>query len=379
MSQASSDSNDIIRVRSDYIGAGHYLVCEDDNKLVVNTDYGIQAVGFGSHEHWQCDLGERTLGLCMRADGTIVANTLHAIYQVTPEGDVRHVNPTLTEIAHAPVPWEDGVLIATLSHLYALDDAGKVRWKFAFKDALGESVRACLVLSLFPARGGVVVGVVDYNSGLGRVLSLDASGALRAQGEVAPLTYVFPVGDDRCIYSISGYGRFESHCINLDAKPLFSLDFGGAGTTLPDGRIALLTGNNESPTWDNWELRVLSAEGDVVDQRKARGHYGFGPVLGPDNHLYQVGYFKPFDPSATRLDYTSLVPLPKFLTFDQLMGVKAQPHQFLVYYFRAPLDGGEMELVFDDRNSIAFGPVVAARDHVFCTHNRDILAIPVRT
>jgi len=378
MNDPSREGVDLIRIRSDYVGAGNYLIASDEKSVVVNTDYGIQAVGLGSHEHWQADFGERCLGLCYRQDGMIIANTLHAVFQVDADGNVHHVNPTLNEIAHAPIPWKDGVLVVTLSHVFALDAAGKVRWKFAFKEALGASVRACLVLDAFNVPDGIVIGVVDYNSGLGRVLYLDHEGELQNASDVGPLTYVFKVGDDAYVYSISGYGRFESRCEDLTGKNRWTVDFGGAGTELPDGRLAVLVGNNESPTWDNWELRILTAGGGELSARRARGHYGFAPVLGPDNYLYLAGYFKPFDPSATRLDYTSLVPLPKFLTFDHLMGVKAQPHQYLVFFFRAPLEGDELELLYEDRHSIAFGPTRLGKDHVFFTHNRDLLAVPLR-
>ena len=43
-----------------------------------------------------------------------------------------------------------------------------------------------------------------------------------------------------------------------------------------------------------------------------------------------------------------------------------------------PLQGGEMELLFEDRNSIAFGPTRAGKRNMFFTHNRDILAVPVK-
>ena len=377
MSDTPRESRPLIRIRSDYVGAGHYLIAPDEQSAIVNTDYGIQSVGLDSHEHWQADFGERCMGVCRRADGMIVANTLHAVYQVQADGQVHHVNPTLNEIAFAPVPWQDGVLVITLSHIFALDRSGTVQWKYAFKESLGASVRACLVLDVYPRPHGVVVGVVDYNSGLGRVLCLNHDGTLRSASDVSPITYFFLAGEDTYVYSLSGYGRFGSHCVDFDGNERWTLDFGGAGTELPDGRIAMLVGNNESPTWDDWELRLLTAGGGELDRRPARGHYGFAPTLGPDRMLYMAGYFKPFDPSATRLDYTSLLPLPRFLTFDHLMGVKAQPHQYIVYFFRTPVDGGELELLFEDRDSIAFGPIHVGESHVFFTHNRDLLALPL--
>ncbi|MBN2491384.1 MAG: hypothetical protein JXQ29_11105 [Planctomycetes bacterium] len=378
MSAAPDKAMEPIRIRSDYVGAGDYLIFPDDDPLVVNTDYGLQAVDLASRQRWQADFGERCLGVCRRADGMLVASTIHGVFLVEPAGRVRHVNPTLHEIAHAPLAWQDGVLVITLSHVHALDAAGKVRWKYAFKETLGASVRACLVLGAFLVPGGVVLGVVDYNSGLGRVLCLDDRGGLRSASDVGPITYVFPVGADAYVHSISGYGRFESRCIDLDGRERWALDFGGAGTELPDGRIAMLVGNNESPTWDNWELRLLTAGGGALGARKASGHFGYGPVLGADRQLYMAGFFKPFDPAATRLDYTSLVPLPKFVIFDHLLGVKAQPPQYVVFYHRAPIDDGDIELVFADRNAIAFGPTRAGTRHVYFTHNREILAMPLR-
>lgn len=383
MNDTPGNPGSLIRIRSDYVGAGFYLVSpDDDSSVVVNTDYGIQSVGLDSHEHWQADFGERCLGLCYRRDGMIVAHTLHAVFQVQADGMVHHVNPTLNEIAHAPVPFEEGVLVITLSHVYALDAGGKAKWSYAFKEALGASVRATLVLNAFSVPDGVIIGAVDYNSGLGRVLHLDPGGSLLWASDVNPMTYLFPVGEDGFVYSVSGYGKFESHLTGIDGNIRLSLDYGGAGAGLDDGRLAMLVGNNESPTWDDWEFRLLGADGQEIHAEKARGHFGFGPVPAPDRHLYMVGYFKPFDPSATRLDYTSLTPLPKFLTFDHLLGVRAQPHQYRVFYYRVPVDpdsagAGELELLHEDSDSIAFGPPLAGNQHVFFTHNRDILAVPL--
>jgi len=257
--------------------------------------------------------------------------------------------------------------------VFALDAAGKVKWRFAFKEALGVSVRATLVLDTFPVTNGIIIGAVDYNSGLGRTLYLSHGGSLNWASEVCPMIYLCSVGQDRFLYSVSGYGKFESHLCGIDGRIHWSLDFGGAGTELPDGRLAILVGNNESPTWDDWELRLLEPDGDEITASRARGHFGFGPVLAPDQHLYMSGYFKPFDPAATRLDYTSLVPLPKILTFRHLLGIQAQPHQYLAFYFRASLDTGEIELLFEDKSSIAFGPTLAGEKYVFFTQNRDLL------
>lgn len=374
----AEEPHDLLRIRTDYVGAGRYLLSDDESTVIVNTDYGVQAVDRSSHERWQSDLGERCLGVGRRSDGRLIAHSLHAVYEIGDSGEVLHVNPAASEIAYAPLAWQDGLVVITLRHVVAIDADGQTRWTFKFSDALGESVRAVLVVNAWTTEDGVFLGAVDYNTGIGRVIFLGTEGEIGWQSEVAPITDVFPVDDDEFVYTLSQFPlRFETHRAGLDGRKRWSLDYGGTGVMLPDRRIAMLVGNNESPKWDDWELRVLNHGGVRESSAKLKGHFGHAPILGPDDALWFVGFFKPFDPTATRLDYTSLTPLPRFLSFDHQMGHKAQPHQYLVYYFRSTIDDPLPTTVFEDRDSIAFGPPVAGAEHVWFTHNRDVIGFPV--
>ena len=58
------------------------------------------------------------------------------------------------------------------------------------------------------------------------------------------------------------------------------------------------------------------------------------------------------------------------------MRVKAASHQYDVYYFRARPDE-DVELLFEDTDSVAFGPTVAGENHVFFVHNKDHLVLPI--
>ena len=65
----AEEPQDLLRIRTDYIGAGQYLVSEDESTVIVNTDYGVrpdtlarelEARGFesfwvGEHTHIPAD------------------------------------------------------------------------------------------------------------------------------------------------------------------------------------------------------------------------------------------------------------------------------------------------------------------------------------
>ena len=172
--------------------------------------------------------------------------------------------------------------------------------------------------------------------------------------------------------NLSGFNRFESTCVDLDGEAQWTLPVSGCGTPVSDDRVAFLVGSNESPKWDNWELRTFTTEGDDLDARVARGQACAPPVIGSDGALYFTTFFKPLDPAESRIDYTSFGPQPAFVAFDFLMRVKAASHQYDVHYFRATEDG-DLERIFEDGDSVAFGPAVAGERHVFFAHNRDLL------
>lgn len=371
-----SSNEGLVRIRSDYIGAGNYVVRPEERSVSVNTTYGVQTVGFESDARWQVDLGERCLGLAERVDGTLLANTVHAIHQLQPDGSLVSTTRTRHEIACGPIPWKNSMLLVTLTRIYALDESSKTIWAYRFRESLGESVRATLVIDVHPMDNGVLVGAVDYNSGLGRVIFLDEEGKLSWQSELGPLTSLFPVGGNEFVYTLTGYGRFESYRSDTSGDIKWNLGWGGPGTVLEDGRMAILVGSNESPTWDNWKFTIADAYGGEEVSREGQGRCCFAPVLAPDGNFYFSSFFKPIDPSESRIDYTSYVTHPSFLAFDFLMRVKSAPHQYNVYYFCAS-PSGDLEPLFEDTASFSLGPTVLAGDQVFFVHNRDLLALEV--
>lgn len=266
------------------------------------------------------------------------------------------------------------MLLVTLTRLYCMDRDGNVLWKHRFRESLGESVRAVLAVGVLPLEDGIAVGAVDYNSGVGQVICFDGDGGKMWASDLGPLTNLFSVDSNKFVYTLSGYGRFECHCADLSGEEQWKLPLGGPGMRLPDGRLAILVGSNESPKWDNWELRTFSARGEELDSYLGKGHCCSRPVLGADGAIYYSSFFKPVDPSESRIDYTSFLPQPAFLAFDYLMRVKAESHQYDVYYFKVP-EGGDIELLYDDTASVAFGPSVAGDEHVFFVHNRDLLVV----
>ena len=182
----------LARIRSDYIGAGSYAVYPDDDGVAVNTTYGVQSVSMDGKVRWQADLGQRCLGLAWNQNGELLANTVHAAHRLSAKGDVLATTPTRHEVAHGPVAWGDRVVLVTLTRIYVMDATGEVIWKYRFRESLGESVRAVFVCGVITTPDHIVVGAVDYNSGIGQALVFDASGKKRWQSELGPLTGLFP-------------------------------------------------------------------------------------------------------------------------------------------------------------------------------------------
>ncbi len=382
MSAAQDPSDDLIRVRSDYLGAGSYLVAADnggaDSGVIVNTPYGIQAVGLDGEVKWQLELVERCLGLSRRSDGSILASTPHAFHIVGEDGELRKSNSTRHKLTRAPIPWNDGIVLATRTRIYSLDDSGQTRWRYRIRKSLGDSVRSIYVLDVLPLSQGLVVGAVDFDSGIGRVLVLDNDGNLKWEGELGPLTQLFRVGDKGFVAAFSGFGRFDCSLSDLFGEVQWRLDAGGPGLELSDGHLAMLVGTNEAPSWDDWELRIVSPSGAVLEKATARGRSPFPPVQGADGKLYFAGYFTPIDPAESRIDYTSYVAQPGFEAQTYLIGDRSPPPRNEVFFFRGEPDG-KLDLLRHEQDSQSFGPTVAGREHVFFVHNRDLLALKVKS
>ena len=68
-------SVELSRIRSDYVGAGEFVVLPDDSGVVVNTTYGVQAVGLNGKVAWQADVGGRLSGVTV-ADGQVFVSSI---------------------------------------------------------------------------------------------------------------------------------------------------------------------------------------------------------------------------------------------------------------------------------------------------------------
>lgn len=365
-----------VRIRSDYVGAGRYLVAPDDSHVIVNTPYGVQAVSLEGKTLWRVDLIERCLGLARVPgdDERVLACTFHAVHAIDNRGRVLNTRPTRHEIALHPVLWGERVLIVTRTRVYAVSTDGEVLWRYRLRESLGDSVRGVITVGVHAREGGVVVGAVDHDSGIGRAIVLAADGELKWQSDPGPLTNVFPAGDDDFVYTLSGYGRFECYRCASDGAVRWRREGGGPGVELPDGRLAMLVGGNESPEWDDWEIHVTDAGGKTSKSFRARGHSCSEPVLGPDGCLYFSGYFRPIDPAESRVEYTSFFRPPRFVAYDQLRTGAVSP-DYDVFFFRQELDGG-LKLLWEDTDSLSLGPPAAGREHAFLVHGRDIVAVP---
>ncbi len=365
----------LIRIKSDYLGAGSYAVAPDANLVYVNTDYGVQALDLEEQERWRVDLIERCLGVTRRPEGELLASTVHALHRIDPDGQVIDTRPTRHTITRAPIAWRDGTLLVTKTRIYLLDRDGEVAWRLRLRESLGESVKDVFTIDVLPGPRCVVAAAVDHDTGVGRVIVLDEDGKIRWQSEPGPVTEIFAASGDEFVYTLSGYGRFESYRANTSGEIRWKRQLGGPGVRLPRDRIAMLIGNNEAPTWDDWELRITDAEGDAVEKARARGRSAHPPVIGSDGALYFSGFVRPFDPAESRVDYTSFVRQPRFVAYDHLWNRPARP-EFNVYYFRYE-PGGDLELLHEDTDSLALGPTIAGGDHVFFSHGRDLLALRV--
>ena len=64
----------------------------------------------------------------------------------------------------------------------------------------------------------------------------------------------------------------------LDGHEIWTQDFAGVGSVMPDGSLAMVIGTNESPKWDHWEYRRVAASGKVEQGIKAEGRSAMRPL-----------------------------------------------------------------------------------------------------
>ena len=361
----------IRRIHSDYLGSGRFLALEEDGLLVVNADYGVQAIGLDGTVRWRVELVERCLGLIEDSEGSLVASTAHAFHRISRAGEVIDTRPTRHGLRRPPVRWGDGFLLGTRTRIYALDSTGTARWRYRLRKSLGESVKSVFFTGIVPVGDMAAVAAIDQDTGIGRVVVLDKEGELRWQSEPAPITEIFAVGDDSFVYTISGYGRFESVFSDVRGEVRWTKEGGGPGVDL-DGRLVVAYGNTEAPTWDDWEVRVLDLDGKLLERHHARGRCCYAPVQGPDGRLYFSSYFRPIDPAESRVDYTSFERPPRLVADENLIAGRARM-DYDVFFFQFELGVG-IKLLQESQGTYALGPTVAGSSHIFFVHERDILA-----
>jgi hypothetical protein len=246
----------------------------------------------------------------------------------------------------------DGVVLCTDRSLHFLRDWNGPEWRFDLREALGPSVKSARVVEGFELEGHLVLGAVDYDSGIGRVVVLDEQGQKRWMSEPGPLCGLFPAGSAVFVWSLSGYGQFESRMSRPDGKEIWRVDFAGAGSVHPDGSLSMVVGSNESPAWDNWEYRRLTPAGKTELALSSHGHCPSRPLVAGDGSVYFNGYFRPLDPNESRTDYTSFFPLPATLAFGHSTGLSVQPAEYHLYYQR--VRAGRLEVLGEVPKGVSF-------------------------
>lgn len=366
------------RVSSDYIGAGRYIL--DDERIVVGTEYGVQCIprpgsGRGTAEGWKVDLGSRSIGLLRGPNDTVLAASVTGIFAISSDGDVKWGTHSFKEVVNEPVAFQDGFLLTTRSAIHWLKEWNGSEWRFEFAEVLGKSVQEIRLINLFEIDHHVVAGVVDYDSGIGRIVVLGKNGKRSWMSDPGPISDLFPSGRGTFVWSQTGYGKFETRMSRLDGHDVWQKDFAGIGTVLPDGSLGLIVGSNEAPEWDDWEYRQLSPAGKVEVALRGNGRTAVRPVCKKDGTIYFLGSVLPLDPSGSRADYTSFLAMPQEVRFQHLMGIKTQLPVYDVYLHRYTAGAAQLEIVDKVSGSYSFGDLqISGEDLVYCD-GRDLVGI----
>ncbi|HLU48282.1 MAG TPA: hypothetical protein VK116_09365, partial [Planctomycetota bacterium] len=314
-------------------------------------------------------------------DGSILASCRGGLLLLTGEGEECREKVFADQLSYEAVPLDasrpDGhreILVAHGTSLALYRDWEPV-WRYSFNEALGASVESVRIVHLFPCGDRIIVGAVDYDSGVGRVISLAKDGKPRWLSEPGPVSEVFPAGDDRFVWCLTGYGKFETHATTTDGQTLWSLDGAGLGAKKPGGSLVLITGSNESPDWDHWECRQIDADGKVEFARRARGRAPVRPYCHEDGAIYFVNYVLHIDPASSRVDYTSFFAMPQELRYQHLIGLRKQIPEYEVLVQKVRQDRDEVEVLHRIQGSYSLTePFVIGDEVIFCD-GPDIVAI----
>ena len=362
------------RMISDYIGAGNFVL--DDSRLVVGAEYGVDCVprdGSGV-PGWKTELGSRCIGVREDPAGSLIATCRGGLFQLSRNGDEEREKLFAEQLVHEAVPHGGGNLVVagtSLTHYARWDEPS---WRFDLREALGASVESLRMIGLFTCADLVIIGAVDYDSGIGRVVVLDGQGAMMWASEPGPLSEVFAVGNDSFVWSLTGYGKFESHLTRLDGQEIWKHDFAGVGTGRSDQSVAMIVGSNEAPRWDHWEYQQLDARGNLEREFKGKGRAPVRPVADDEGVIYFLGYVFHLDPSSSRVDYTNFFAMPQELHFQHLVGIRKQIPEYEIYLQRVR-PRGDLEILHHIQGSFSLArPRIAGDEIVFCD-GRDIVAV----
>jgi hypothetical protein len=364
------------RLASDYIGAGRFVVSPEG--VVVGTEYGVQSVSKDSAAGavWRASLGSRCVGVVAGPGGTVLAACVDGLHVLSANGEERWGTHSLTKIVYAPVPLMDGVLLTTDKSIHFIREWSGSDWRFDFSEVLGQSVESVRVINVFELDGHAVVGVVDYDTGVGRVLVIHGkSGRRYWMSDPGPISDLFAAGQAVFAWCQTGYGKFETRMTRLDGHEIWVRDFAGVGSLRPDGSLAMVIGSNESPEWDDWEYRQVSPGGRIERGFRGRGRCGVRPICRKDGTVYFLGSLLPLDPTASRADYTHFFSMPQEVLFQHLMGIKPLLPEYDIYLHRLRPGASSLEIVYQRSSTYSLGELQMLSGDVVFSDGKDIVAV----
>ena len=372
------------RLISDYIGAGEFLLTS--NRAFVGTEYGVQCLPYSPDnlKDWKTELGSRCIGVRAIGKEHILASCVEGVFLLSREGEVEEellsadnfVYPTLVTSDAKSTGSGQGYLVTTRTGLQYRSSLKELEWTIDFKEALGQSVESVRIINSFELSDCFVVGVVDYDSGVGRVILLERDGRTRWMSNPGPLSEVFPGGKSEFVWCLTGYGRFETCMSRLDGEELWKHEnMAGVGEVLPDGSLGMLVGSNESPRWDNWEYRHTSSTGQAEPALELKGRCAVRPLLLRDGSLIVCGSAIHLDPSSSRVDYTSFFKMPQEVLFQHLVGIREQGPEYEVFLHKIHPSGLELDIIYHVTGSYSLAmPRQLDKYIVFCD-GPDIIGI----
>ncbi len=381
------------RLVSDYTGAGDFLLSA--NRAFVGTPYGVQCLPY-SHESlrdWKTDLGARAISVRAHGDRHILVTTLGGAFLLTREGDVveellsaeQYIHPALP-VANgdldpagcdgAPESWDGDLLVATKTTLQRRSKWRSLDWEFDFRSVLGQSVSSVRLVNLLQMGSHFVAGVVDYDSGIGSVVTLEENGSITWTSDPGPISELFVAGKAVFVWCQTSYGKFETRMTRVDGHDIWhNEDMAGVGRVLSDGSLAMIVGSNESPEWDNWELRRVASNGKTEQTLEARGRSPVRPLERADGTLIFVGAAFHLDPSSSRVDYTNFLQLPQLSLFQHLVGIREQLPEYEVYVHKLPPESATLDLVYHGSGSYSLAEPFSLGNHVVFSDGKDIIGI----